>query len=274
MRYSSRKYIDLIHSTSSKWANWDPPHQIRVWRFVGDYGVIDKETGVLDKEGNIYDDPATAELVMDYLPIEGAQETKFIISSFGVRYQDLRLEPGIQLPAGLAEASIRGQWQFGKRRGALLIMSQPRSQHIPSNTFLKDLIGISKLKDKALVTEVVSCPAYSLYLSGANEETISIALIAGVPGIVPVATIGGEVGMSWWSRYSSGLFREACDNAGKFSYTPLYALRKIRKPSLLRRRGSHTPDPEGDEVWGDYPEPWGDLDEDGEEEEFEDEVYD
>ena len=26
---SSRKYIDLIYTASSKWANWDPPKQIK-----------------------------------------------------------------------------------------------------------------------------------------------------------------------------------------------------------------------------------------------------
>ena len=30
MKTPSRKYIELIHSSSSKWANWDPPHLIEV----------------------------------------------------------------------------------------------------------------------------------------------------------------------------------------------------------------------------------------------------
>lgn len=72
--------------------------------------------------------------------------------------------------------------------------------------------------------------------------------MAGVPGVVPLATVGGEVRMSWWSRYSSGLFREACDSAGKYCYTPLFALRKVRKPGLFRRRDSPRPDPEGDDL--------------------------
>ena len=28
--HSARKYIDLIFAASSKWANWDPPKQIKV----------------------------------------------------------------------------------------------------------------------------------------------------------------------------------------------------------------------------------------------------
>ena len=70
--------------------------------------------------------------------------------------------------AGLADASIKGQWEFGTRRGALLIISQPHSSYIPPKVFLKNLVDIPALRNKALVTEVISCPAYSLYLSSAS----------------------------------------------------------------------------------------------------------
>lgn len=30
MKYDSRKFIDLILATTSKWANWDPPRAIKV----------------------------------------------------------------------------------------------------------------------------------------------------------------------------------------------------------------------------------------------------
>lgn len=70
---------------------------------------------------------------------------------------------------GLAEASIKGQWEFGKKRGALLIMARPRSRRIPPHVVLKQLVKIPSLEDKVLVTEVLSCPAYSLYLSGASK---------------------------------------------------------------------------------------------------------
>lgn len=75
MKYFSRKYIDLILKAEGKWANWDPPipsPDVRIpFRLfakrmhpptthmhgdqVGDYGTIDNDTGVLEKEGNIYD---------------------------------------------------------------------------------------------------------------------------------------------------------------------------------------------------------------------------
>ena len=71
--------------------------------------------------------------------------------------------------AGLANASIKGQWKFGSRRGALLVMSRPLSSYVPPKVLLKHLVDIPTFKNKVLVTEVVSCPAYSLYLSNAGE---------------------------------------------------------------------------------------------------------
>ena len=71
--------------------------------------------------------------------------------------------------AGLANASFKGQWKFGSRCGALLIMLQPRSSYIPPKVLLKHLVDIPKFKNKVLVTEVASCPAYCLYLSTAGE---------------------------------------------------------------------------------------------------------
>jgi len=153
-------------------------------------------------------------------------------------------------------------------------MARPRARRFPPNVFLKQLIGTPTLEDKVLVTEVFSCPAYSLYLSGANQETISIALVGGMPGSVPAPTESGESVMTWWSRYASGVSREACDRAGRYCYTPLCSLRTKRKPSLFRRREGPRPEPEGDDLWVDPHDPWEVLDEDGEEEEFEDTVFD
>jgi hypothetical protein len=44
---------------------------------------------------------------------------------------------------------------------------------------------------------------------------------------------GGEVSFGWWSQNTSGLLRSACDK--EYNYTPLYALKKIRKKGLLSR---------------------------------------
>ena len=75
-----------------------------------------------------------------------------------------RLHSSSAIP-GLAEASIKGQWIFGSRCGALLVMAYPRCSYIPPATILKYLAEVEALKDMFLVTEVFVCPAYSLYLS-------------------------------------------------------------------------------------------------------------
>lgn len=79
-KQASRKYIDLIQQASSKFANWDPPHLIKVGcptlnlcgnlsrpahSQAGDYGKIDRETGKFEKEGNIYDNSCTDRVVAD-----------------------------------------------------------------------------------------------------------------------------------------------------------------------------------------------------------------
>ena len=70
---------------------------------------------------------------------------------------------------GLDDALIKGQWAFGSKRGALLIMAHPRCFYIPPATLLKHLAEVQALKDMFLVTEAFSCPAYSLYLSSGSE---------------------------------------------------------------------------------------------------------
>ena len=171
---------------------------------------------------------------------------------------------------GLANASIKGHWKFGSRRGALLIMSQPLSSYLPPEVLLKHLVDIPTFKNKVLVTQVVSCPAYSLYLSTASKwlpeiaalachvsamrltgfvdnEAIDLALIGTLPTLPGIA-IGVGVGAAWWSQKMSGMYREGCDRNGLYNYTPLYTLKKIRQKHLLRRE-SPVPEPEGDDLW-------------------------
>ena len=48
-------------------------------------------------------------------------------------------------------------------------MAYPRCSYIPPATILKYLAEVEALIDMLLVTEVFSCPAYSLYLSSGSE---------------------------------------------------------------------------------------------------------
>jgi hypothetical protein len=80
-----------------------------------------------------------------------------------------------------------------------------------------------------------------------DSEAVELALIGSAPTPAGI-TVGADVGVSWWSQNVSGMFRQACDPKGLYSYTPLYTLQKIRQKHLLRRESPH-PDPEDDDLW-------------------------
>ncbi|KAH7906670.1 hypothetical protein BJ138DRAFT_1117362 [Hygrophoropsis aurantiaca] len=269
MKYASRKYVDLIRQTTAKWANWDPPIPIK----VGSYGTINGETGELDVEGNIYD--ATFEEIWkthfpninlkDHQPKVGEPDEDFVVSSVGVRRRDLKIGPEIGL-TGVANVSLKGEWQFATgRRGALLVMHKPRQTYLPPGELLKPLYNIPELKDKYIVTSVFSCPAYSIYLSDKSGEKVSLALVANGPiPTAPIANIGAELALDWWTDSQTSFLRKAASKKGDYSFTPLYALK--RKLPVIRRlfRDSPVPEPTGDDFWIDVPQPWDPLDEDGE----------
>jgi hypothetical protein len=271
MKNPSRKFVELIHATSTKWVNWDPLNEIK----VGDYGVINRETGILDKEGNIYEDsdPIIANLAVQHKPLTEDPEDKLILSSVGVMHHELddAAECGID---GLANASIKGQWKFGPpaRRGGLLVMSRPRRSYVPPKVLLKHLVDLPIFKNKVLVTEIVSCPAYSFYLSTPDNDVLELALIGTTP-TPPGTAVEGDAEATWKSRNKGGTVRQACDPNGLYNYTPLYILKKIRQKHLLRRE-SYRPPPENDDLWIDVQEPWEPLDDEGEEEAFDGSISD
>lgn len=217
--------------------------------------------------GNVYDADFQAELnklgfalrMHDHPPQEGGAEEEFILASKGARRVDLSLGPDVYVSssvhaliaptrcsgvAGLATASIKGQWQFEHgKRDALLIMHCPRVRYLPPDVILETLYKVPKLKDKWLVTSVHICPAFSMYLSNkckrpcpcglplltlsAAGEKISLALVGQVP--VPAApgiSAGAEAGIGWWSDTHADLLRKACDKAGNYAYTPLYTMKR------------------------------------------------
>ena len=158
---------------------------------MGDYGEIDKKSGEFEKEGNIYDEDGTAGVAAGHPPLTAPRDHVFEISSQNVKRVEFGLEPTVcvtltdhsildclliftlrshsEIP-GIAEASAKGQWKFAKKRGALLVMHQPRNDYIPPKVLLKKLIKVPDLKNKYLVTETFTCPAYSLYLSSGGKH--------------------------------------------------------------------------------------------------------
>jgi hypothetical protein len=67
---------------------------------------------------------------------------------------------------GLGQASIKGEWQFQRgKRGALLIMHNPRQEYVPRGRILEALYKVPELKDMHIVNSIFKCPAYTIYLS-------------------------------------------------------------------------------------------------------------
>ncbi|KAH0831042.1 hypothetical protein J3R83DRAFT_13546 [Lanmaoa asiatica] len=271
--FLQRKYIDLIREVSSKWVNWDPPIEVQ----VGSFGTVDKETGDLIVEGNIYHSDFQKELdkhdikinLANYPPQEGPVEGDFIIASRGAKHKDLSTDNIVDVP-GIATASIKGQWLFERgKRDAVLIMHTPRQIFIPPNVVLEPLYQVDKLIDKWLVTSIHVCPAYSMYLSDKSGDKVSLALTAQAPiaGVVGV-TAGAQGGFNWWVDTQSGLLRKACDQTGGNPFTPLYALKRPIKRNRRFFRDAIRPEPSGDDLWYSDSPPWDPLDEDGVEDLF------
>ncbi|KAG1751914.1 hypothetical protein EDD22DRAFT_784921 [Suillus occidentalis] len=259
MGNAGRKFIDLIRQSTAKWANWDPPIPIQ----VGAYGRLNTETGELDIEGNIYDpefqvllDKVDGTLKLADFPAQiGAPEGDFIVCTMGVRQNDLKIDGEINV-VGLGQASIKGEWQFQRgKRGALLIMHNPRQEYVPRGRVLETLYKVPELKDMHVVNSIFKCPAYTIYLSDKSGEKVSLALTPSENPAEPE---------QWWSDTNVSLLRKG--HHKDYMFTPLYGLK--RKLPLIRRlmRDSPVPDPEGDDFWVDVHVPWDPLDEDGDEE--------
>jgi len=268
MAYASRKYIDLIRKADTKWANWDPslPHPE-----VGDYGTVDRETGLFEKDGSVYDlDDPLREHFPDmgkYPPEDAIPDDQLRIHTNNARQVDFSVGPQISI-VGLADASLKEKWKFSSRRGALLIMVKPRHTFIPPGC-LGQLARVEELADKRLVTNVVRCPAYALYLSSNDGDELALALTANVPvPSVPGLSAGGAIGGSWWSSASSGILKTGGHLGNTYDYTPLFVLKEIQKPHwwAARARRGISPSPHnGDNLWANAQVPWDMLDENGNE---------
>ncbi|KAG0704041.1 hypothetical protein DFH29DRAFT_997923 [Suillus ampliporus] len=229
---ASRRFIDLIRQASSKWANLDPPIEIK----VGDYGKIDNDTGELEIEGNIYDNSFQTSLNnqglkinlsdSSYQPKKGPIGDNMIISSSGVKQGDLTLKPEVSF-LNLASASVKAEFEFqGDKRGAVLVMYKPQQEYISPGKVLTSVLKADELQDKYLVTSTFTCPGYYLYLSNKSGERVALALTAGVPIPAPIGvSAGGEASVDWWTDAQGAFLRKAFDKAGQYRYTPLYDLK-------------------------------------------------
>lgn len=272
---ASRKFIDLIFQSSSKWANWDPPIPIK----VGDYGTIDRKTGVLIVKGNIYDETFQESLTQQGLminlsscqPVKGAVEGDMIMSSIGVKTGEISLTPQVSA-LDLASASINAEFQFQEgRRGAVLVMHKPQQEYIPQGRVLSIIHEARELKDKYIVSSTFTCPGFYLYLSNKSGEKVKLALTANAPVAAAIGvSAGGGASVDWWTDTQAALLRKAFDQAGQYRYTPLFDLKRRQHWFERTFRGVEE-HPMEDDMWPDCSPPWNPLDEDGNEEDAYDE---
>ncbi|KDQ61809.1 hypothetical protein JAAARDRAFT_190525 [Jaapia argillacea MUCL 33604] len=271
MASRSRQYIDLILQALVKWPNWDPSHQI----YVGDYGVVDKETGALNVQGNIYNDSdplhvKISEMTKKYPP-EEAEAVEPEIVSKNVSKGELQQDPGTP---GVKEAEIKGTWKFNNKPGALLLMAQPQTTRMPKELLVEMAPFKEILEVESIVTEVTTCPAYSMYFSNADGNEVSLSLIGKIP--TDASSNQSTLPAKWWSsvKESSSAaaepLRQGCDSTGLTKYTPLFAMKRraIRKVVFrdLRR-------PIYDEPWVETRQAWEQLDDAGEEIIWEDPLF-
>ncbi|KAG8987596.1 hypothetical protein FRB94_002624 [Tulasnella sp. JGI-2019a] len=230
---TQRKYVNLIQRAESKWANWEPS---RKQPDVGDYGSVNKSTGEFEWKGSIYSDDF-AQHIPDlnlkeemYEPVLGERDEVNIIKSTSAKQLELSATPELQV-AQLEDASVKGSWRFRRRRGAVLVMIQPRTVSLPQDIRLDQLSKIPVLKDNYLVTAVVQCPAYAFYLSDKANDHVSLALIrnddaALEPGLGASSYFNGN----WWSRAGAGTLKQGGRKGGTDDFTPLFTLKTIRRP--------------------------------------------
>jgi hypothetical protein len=266
---ASRMFVDLVHSGTSKWANWEPPVKVE----VGDYGIVNKYTGQFERQGSIFGPEFRGYKLglEDYYPEIAPVENDFLFTSHDAKKMEFSGGPGVSA-SGMADAAIQGKWRFGSKRGALLAMSRPCLKTLPYDFPFKKLVDLKLLANKAIVVNASICPSFALYLSQRNQDSVSLGVEAQVPlPHIPGLSAGGKAATKWSFDRASGYSRAAC--AKDYIFTPIYTLR-INKPRFWTRLrdGVEQPPLEGEDVLADAEIPWEPLDHEaeGEEEEFDD----
>ncbi|KAG2108506.1 uncharacterized protein F5147DRAFT_576935 [Suillus discolor] len=273
--YASRKFIDLIFQTSSKWADWDPPVPIK----VGSFGKIDRPTGVFIADGNIYDEAFQESFKQQGLmidlshpscqPIMGAVEEDMIMSSMDVKKSEILITPKLR-----PSTSFKAEFQFQEgKRGAVLVMRKPQQEYIPQGRVLSIIHEAHQLKDKYIVSSIFTCPGYYLYLSNRSAERVTLVLTDNTSLTTPIdVSTGGEASIDWWTDAQAAFLRKAFDKAGQYRYTPLFDLKRRQHWFKRKFRGQRYNQQKIICAWIKCPPPWDPLDEDGKEDIVYDEV--
>jgi hypothetical protein len=251
---AQRKFIDLINEATFKWANWDPPKVIQ----IGDFGTIDKATGELKVEGNIFTHPQIKHIAQAYPAYEARETDLYQINSLQVKRLDTPTEVGAATDAADDQGVVlKTRWQFNTKRGAILLMHRPRLICVPDG-FFDEKFDLPLLKRKVVVEQVYNCPGFYMYLSNKASEQVSVSLRANTfPNTAtPSGSTESALAVGWKADGSTGVCQQAFREDAV--YTPLFRLKSLGRRHW--RRDGITP---MIEKWEVTYIPWGILDEDG-----------
>jgi hypothetical protein len=139
---------------------------------------------------------------------------------------------------------VKGSWTFSpKDRGAVLTASDVSTAYLEAGIILPRLAGIAKLKDKAIVTETLNCPAYALLLTDkgvGGSASLVLETWVSEAGTSLAPSVGGK----WEHQSQSGVWRSAYGYRTNEKtnqdavYTPLFMLKTTNKRLWPRYRGA------------------------------------
>ena len=109
-------------------------------------------------------------------------------------------------------------------------MIKPRTTKFPLGGNLRPLLEHveKELNGRALVTQVVTCPAYGQIVSKGHKSSAAIGLSAAAPPIpgIPVTTsVGADV--SWLHSSTAGTWKVGSQMG--CTYTPIFELSSLKK---------------------------------------------
>ncbi|KAJ7834406.1 hypothetical protein B0H13DRAFT_1914112 [Mycena leptocephala] len=218
-KHPSRKLTDLIYRSTAKFASWNPPPELEESSAVGDFGVIDKDSGEFIKEGCIWDIITYA---VEDRPIQASSPEEMLeVVLSGVSKQSLEKSP-LGGSEGIEKAVVNQYWDFGSKLAAVIILYQPQSFYLYPKSVIENFKKLPQLKNKAIVTEVVKCQAYAFCFS---EESVVAGKLA--LKLVPSehADADGKPNYKWLTDMSAGLECYATTAASPFC--ALYSLKEI-----------------------------------------------
>lgn len=217
--------------------------------------MIDRTTGEFQKDGNIFALESTKEFAKTELSIKaGATDYVQEYVSINATKADFKLDTEAEVPF-LATAALKTRYKFSKRRGAILVMHRPQPSTLEGELAK---LPSEDIRGKHLVTQVIRCPDYFMFLSQKEAGHVSLILQVDVP--VPAGMqAGSSVGGVWHRSGIQGSYKAS--QPGQ-EYTPLFQTKVLKK--LTRLRGARPPST-AEEGWVPSAPPWEMLDSNGKE---------